>query len=150
MKIDKLLSFGKEIISICDENGITPILYGSYLYCYYTQDKKVVPHDIDFYVPKGFNEKMIKILKKRKIKYKYLKEWYCLMINKGDLKVDLDEIDFLYKGPKDFKIFNFDGMNIKCLSLKGLISIYKRSMRLSNEPEKSRYKIKYEALKKIR
>jgi len=26
MKIDKLLSFGKEIISICDENGITPIL----------------------------------------------------------------------------------------------------------------------------
>jgi hypothetical protein len=147
MKMDKLLHFGKEIISICEENGVTPIIYGSYLFCHYTKDKNVSPHDIDFYVPRGFNEKMIKIFEKNGIKYKYLKEWHCLILLRGDLKVDLGEINFLYKGPKNFVNFNFDGMPIKALSLKGLISIYKDSIKLSNEPEK--YRIKYEKLKQI-
>ena len=115
MKLDELLSFGKEIISICKENGVTPIIYGSYLFRHYIKDKNVIPHDIDFYVPKDFNEKMIKVLDKKNIKYKHLKEWHCLMIYSGDLKVDLDEIDYLYHGPNDFKKFNFEGIQIKAL-----------------------------------
>jgi len=85
-----------------------------------------------------FNEKMIRILRKRKMKYKYLKEWSCLMIHKGDLKVDLDGINFLYKGPKNFKSFNFEGIKIKCLSQEGLLSIYKASIKISDEPETRR------------
>ena len=143
-KLEELVSFGKEIISLCKENGVTPIIYGSYLFRHYTKDKMIIPHDIDFYVPEGCHEKIIAILKKRKMKYKYLEQWHCLMIYKGGLKVDLDSIDFLYKGPKDFKNFYFGGVKIKCLSLDGLISVYKMSIGLSDEPEKN--KARYEAL----
>ncbi len=148
MKISKLSSFGKEIILLCQEMGVTPIIYGSYLYKYYTKDKGTIPHDIDFYVPKGFNEKMIIILNERKIKYKHLEEWHCLMIHKGGVKVDLDEIEYLYHGPKRFKNFEFEGIPIKALSLEGLMSIYKESIKKSDEPDK--YRAKYEALKKVK
>ncbi len=102
-----LIKFAKEIIEICKSNGITPILYGSYLVLHYTKNKKMNVNDIDFYVPEEFHKKMIKILKEKNIKYKYLKEWHCLQIFKDDLKVELDSIDYLYEGPKDFKDFDF-------------------------------------------
>jgi hypothetical protein len=146
-RLIELISFGKEIISICLKNGVTPVLYGSYLFRHYTKNKLAVPHDIDFYIPDEFNDKIIAILKKKKVRYKYLKEWSCLMIYKNDLKVDLDGINFLYDGPRDFKSFNFDGLKIKCLSLNGLMHIYKKSITLSDEPKK--YKAKYDALKKF-
>ncbi len=121
----KLIKFTKEMILFCKSHGVTPIICGSYLTKYYTQDKRIVVHDIDMYVPDKFIPKAIKILDNKKIKYKYLKEWGCLKVYKEDVNIDLDALNLLYKGPKDFRDFNFKGIKIKALSPKGLLYIYK-------------------------
>ena len=102
MEINKnLIKFTKEMILFCKSHGVTPIICGSYLTKYYTQDERIVVHDVDMYVPDAFLPKAIKLLEKKKIKYKHLKEWGCLKVYKGNVNIDLDALNFLYKGPKD-------------------------------------------------
>ncbi|MBS3152299.1 hypothetical protein J4230_02715 [Candidatus Woesearchaeota archaeon] len=126
MEINKnLIKFTKEMILFCKSHGVTPIICGSYLTKYYTQDERIVVHDVDMYVPDAFLPKAIKLLEKKKIKYKHLKEWGCLKVYKGNVNIDLDALNFLYKGPKDFRDLDFEGIKLKALSPKGLLFIYK-------------------------
>lgn len=144
----KLKNFAKKIVKVCKSVNVNPILYGSLLYSHYAKDKKVKINDIDFYVPEDSLEKIIKILKEKKIKHKYFPKWYTLQMFEGKSKVELDSLEYWYKGKKDFKNFDFNGLKIKSLSLKSLTKVYERASNSSDKPEKNREK--YGVLKNLR
>lgn len=149
-KFIRLMKFGKEIVDICKRAGINPIVYGSLAFFYYTKKKDIKVNDIDFLIPEDSFDKIIEILKKKKIKYVYSPEWHTLQIFKGDLKIELDSTDFWQKDlPKNFKRFNFNNLEIRAVALKSLIKIYKKASEVSKDnPEGNRKK--YEMLKKLK
>lgn len=145
----KLKTFCKEIIDICKELKITPLVWGGLAYFGYTQQKKYVIHDIDFLVPDNSIKKVIKILKERRIKYKYISDWHLLVISKGNLKIELDPIEWYYKGHKKFKEFNFDGLIVRIVELKSLIKIYEKASKVSKDKPEQHYK-RFMELKRLK
>ncbi len=138
----ELINFGKEIVALCNKLNIMPVVHGSLaVYYYYTKDKNMEIHDIDFLVPDRCYDKVIKIVKSKKISHKNIKEWHVLQIFKNrlkieidsieynpkekrnnkkiskDLKVSLDSIEYHYKDPKKNKPFPKD---FKYFNLNGL------------------------------
>jgi hypothetical protein len=42
---EKLIPFAQEIIALCKENKISPIIYGSFAHFFYTKDKSLNVND---------------------------------------------------------------------------------------------------------
>lgn len=127
----KLIPFAKEIILICQKNGISPVIYGSFAHFYYTKDKNMKVNDIDLLIPKKYFSKIIVGLTQNKIKFKYFPEWKTLIIKKGKLKVEIDEVGEGYKTLNEkslsknvFNIIDFYGIKVRMITLKHIIEIY--------------------------
>jgi predicted nucleotidyltransferase len=103
----KLIPFAQKIISICKENKIDFLIYGSFAHFYHTRDEKMSVNDIDIIISnhkKNF-PKLVKLLKKEKIKFDYFPEWETMIIKKGKLKVEIDSVGLGYKRIKEEIIF---------------------------------------------
>ncbi len=50
----KLKKFTSEILNLCNDLKVNPLLYGCLAYFAYTQNKKVRVNDIDFLIPEFF------------------------------------------------------------------------------------------------
>jgi len=145
----RLVDFCKEIIDICDKQNVESIVYGSLAVFVYTKNKEMNVNDIDMLIREKDFAKIIKVLKKRKIKYNHDKRWHVLQILKDDLKIEFDSIDFWQKDlPKDFQELDFYGKKLKILSLNTLKSIYKKVCEISQDNPLGNKK-KFEALNKI-
>lgn len=146
----KLKKFANEILNFCNKIGISPIAYGSLILFGYTKNDKSVVNDIDFLIPEEAFEKIIKVLKKKKVKCNYSEEWHTLQIFKGKLKIELDSIDFWQKDlPKDFEKFDFDGLIVKAVSLNSLKAIYKKASKVSKDNPHGNLK-KFRELQKLK
>ncbi len=140
----KLKEFSKTILKICNEQNITPILYGSLAVFFYTQNRKMKVNDIDFLVSEKDLKKIIKVLEKRKIKYNYDSKWHVLQIVKKSLKIEFDSMDFWQKNlPEKYHELDFYGIKIQILSLNSLKEVYKKASQVSKDnPEGNRKKYK--------
>ncbi len=144
----KLKTFGREVLKICKENRINPIIYGSYMLFYYTKNNNLKVNDLDFYIKEKDFTKLIKVLEDHKIKFSYSKEWHTLQVFKRKLKIEFDSIDFWYRGSKELINLNFEGIKVKALSLESLKRIYKRASERSKDNAQGNKK-KYEMLTKL-
>ncbi len=127
----RLIPFAKEVIYICKEEGIKPLLYGSYSHLYYTRDKDIEVNDIDLIIPKRYFSKIAKALKKNKIEVipenGKIANSGSLIIKRGDLQVELDEPGVISEKDleeKKFKKIDFYGEDINIIRLKDLEKIY--------------------------
>lgn len=138
----RLKEFGNHILGILKETDVAPVVWGSLAYFLHTKDKKIIIHDIDFLVPEKSFEKIIKNLRNKNVNYRYTKKWHVIELFNGDLKIDIDSIDYWYKGSKDFKNFEIDGLDVKVVSLNNLIEVYKKASKVSKDkPEDYRKKL---------
>lgn len=122
---EKLIPLAQEIISLCKENKINPILYGSFSHFYYTKDKSLNVNDIDLLIPKKEFPKIIKELK-QKIKAEIILDGGTIIVKNGDFKIELDgsEDNELKDLQKNLIQINFYGTEIKIIGLKDLEAIY--------------------------
>jgi len=126
----ELIPFAQEIISLCQKNKIFPIIYGSFAHFYYTKDKNMNVNDLDLLIPKKDFTKAMRLLEKNNIEFEYNPEWMTIIIKKGKLKVELDEVWPGYKKLKDSSMtktsrkINFYDLNTKIITLKQLEEIY--------------------------
>jgi hypothetical protein len=140
---NKLLEFAREIVDICNEVEVNPIVYGSLAYFVYTKDKKVKINDIDFLIPKKFYNKIIKELEKRKIKYNWDPKWPILRVFKGKLLIELDPIDDWPKQVvRTSQEFSFNGLKLRVVSLDLIKKSYVLSLEKSPTPEKYAEKVR--------
>jgi hypothetical protein len=137
----KLIPFAQRVISICQENGIQPVIYGSLAHFYYTKDKNMKVNDLDILIPEKDFPKMMKLLRKNKIKFGYFPEYDSdLNVTKGKLKIEIDKVGTGYKTLKEHSvsknIFNkidFYGIEAKMITLKQLEEIYAVAYNRSRE-----------------
>ncbi len=126
----KLIPFAKKIISICKDNKIQPVIYGGFAHFFYTKDENMEVNDIDIIIPKKSFPKILRLLEKNKIKFKYYPQWQTIVIKKGKLKVEVDEIGTGYKTLNESSLLkktqriDFYGAEVRMITLKLLEEIY--------------------------
>jgi len=153
----ELIPFTKQILLICKTNKISTVIYGSFAHFYHTKDEGMKVNDIDIIIPREGLKKLIKLLKKNKIKFiRCSPNDYSLIIKKGKLKLELDEVGTGYKTIKEKTLFkkqghdkiDFYGVETGLLSLKDLIEMYPIAYDRSTE-DKARIKKKIKHLEKF-
>ena len=126
----RLIPFVKKIILICKENKIFPVIQGSFAHFYYTKDESIKVNDIDLLIQKKDFEKFMSLLKKTKIKFRYYPKWNTIIIKKGKLKIEVDDVGKGYKTLKDKNLIkstskiNFYGIEFRMITLRQLEEIY--------------------------
>lgn len=136
----KLIPFAQEIIKICRENKIDPIIYGSFSHFVHTKDKTMNVNDIDLIIPKKDLPKIANILKRKKIKSKYYPQYNTIIIEKGKLKVEIDDIGRGRKTISDDKLsknifdkVDFYGVPVRIIRLNQLEEMYSYAYNNSRE-----------------
>ena len=122
---EKLIPIAQEIIFLCKENKITPIIYGSFAHFYYTKDNSLNVNDIDFLIPKSKFSKILREVKK-KIRAEIILDGGTIILKRGKLIIELDsseekELNLLQK---NLTQIDFYGTEIKIIGLKDLENIY--------------------------
>jgi hypothetical protein len=155
-KFIRLIEFCKEVLDICNDLGVSPVLNGSLAVFAYTQNQDMNVNDVDLACSETEFPKIISALETRRISYK-LKQWHVLQILKDDLKVELDSVEHWYKDlPMVCETLQIDNYRINMLGLNRLREFYRRGTNdranKTEENEKMKYealKAKYEALEKV-
>ena len=144
----RLIEFFKEVLDICNDLGILPVLIGSLAVFAYTENEEMNVNDIDLACSESEFPKIISRLEERSISYK-LKEWHVIQILKGDLKVELDSIEYWYKDLSMIcETLQIDNHKIKMLGLQSLREFYRQGMIDRADKIEENEKIKYETLKR--
>lgn len=145
----RLREFYKELIKELKLFNINPILYGSLAFFGHTKSMDFLVNDIDFLIREKDFKPLIKMLKRKKIKYSYYPKWHTLQVFKKKLKIEFDSIDFWQKDlPNDFIILDFNGLALKSVSCRTLMKIYKRASEVSKDNPRGNRR-KYEFLRKF-
>jgi hypothetical protein len=152
----KLLEFGKQIVAICSELDIHPILSGSLAVFGYTQRQEMAVNDIDLACSELAFPRLSLALETHGIAHT-LKPWRVLQVHKGALKVEFDSLEHWMAGLPDvydtFDTLIIDGYTFNVVSLATLRELYRRGLadtaNQSDEVNQAKYAAiagKYEAL----
>ncbi|MFH1607926.1 MAG: hypothetical protein ABIA78_02235 [archaeon] len=150
----ELILFAKKIIKICKDNKITPVIYGSFAHFYHTKDENMKVNDIDILVRGKNLVKVTEVLKENKIKFRYYPEHSTIIIKKGKLRVEIDNISSDYRTikkdalPRRVDKTDFYGIEVWLLTLKHLEEMYPIAYTRSVE-NKARIKKKIKHLEKF-
>lgn len=156
-KFVRLIGFFKEVLDICGELNINPVLNGSLAVFAYTGNHEMDVNDVDLACSETEFPRISSALEERCIGYK-LKQWHVLQIFRNDLKVELDSVEYWYKGlPMDCETLQVDNYQVSMLDLHSLMEFYRQGMKdrvvKTGENERMKYealKLKFEALEKIK
>lgn len=156
-KFIRLIEFFKEVLDVCNDLNIAPVLDGSLAVFAYTENQDMNVNDVDLSCSEAEFPRIASVLEERRISYK-LREWHVLQILKDDLKIELDSMEYWYKDlPTDYEILQIDNYKINMLSLNSLREFYRQGIedraKKTDENEKIKYealKVKYEALEKMK
>lgn len=149
----KLLEFGKQVVVICNELDILPVLSGSLAVFGYTQRQDMAVNDIDLACSELAFPRLSRALDTHGITHT-LKPWHVLQVYKDALKVEFDSIEYWMPGlPEAYDTLMIDGYEFKVVSLASLLELYRRGLEdtASQRDEVNRAKhsaiaSKYEAL----
>ena len=146
-KFPRLIEFFKEVLDICDELNIAPVLNGSLAVFIYTENQEMNVNDVDLSCSEMDFPGIMNALEARGIEYK-LMEWHVLQVLKDDLKVELDSVEYWYKDlPTDCVTLQVDNHKVNMLTLSSLKEFYRQGMKDRAVKTDVNEKIKYEALK---
>ncbi len=126
----QLIPFAQKTITICKNNKINQVIYGSFSHFYHTRDEDMKVNDIDIMIKNSDFPKVIKLLEKNNIKFKYYPKWETCIVKQGKLRVEIDSVGLGYKTIKEKTIFkkspivDFYGIKAQILSLKDLEEMY--------------------------
>lgn len=144
----RLLVFFKEILDICNDLDISPILVGSVAVLAYTKDPAIDVYDVDLAIPEAEYARITKIFEEKSIEYK-LRNHHVLQAKRGDLKVELDSIEYWFRSiPLDCDTVQVDEHRVQILGLPSLTKFYAQGMedRLKKSADPNE-RAKFEALR---
>ena len=146
-KFIRLIEFFREVLDLCGELNVVPMLNGSLAVFAYTANPEMDVNDVDLACSETEFPRIISVLEARRIDYK-LKAWHVLQILRNDLKVELDSVEYWYQGlPMDCETLQVDNYQVRVLGLESLKEFYRRGLQDKAEKTGEGEKMKYEALK---
>ena len=124
----RLLTFGQEVIAICNDLGIAPLLSGSLAVFGYTQNQAMRVNDIDLACSEQEFPRLSQALVAKGIIHE-LKAWRVLQARRDDLKVEFDSLEYWMTNlPEDYDILLIDGCVFKVVGLASLKEMYRRGL----------------------
>lgn len=124
----RLLEFCKEVVAICNDLEIAPVLNGSLAVFGYTQGEALRVNDIDLACSELEFPRLSRALHAQGIAYA-LKEWHVLQARQDDLKVEFDSIEYWMADlPEDYDTLVIDGYMFQVVSLSSLKELYRRGL----------------------
>lgn len=137
----RLLALCREILAVCSELDIRPVLSGSLAVFAYTQAAGMRVHDIDLACSEREFPRLSRALAARGIAHE-LREWRVLQVRQGDLKVEFDSMEQWMGGvPGEFDTLVVDGTLFRVVSLPALRELYRRGLEATagNEAERAKH-----------
>jgi hypothetical protein len=126
--VSSLLAFCKEIIAICHEVVVSPLLTGSLAVFGYTQNQAISVNDIDLACSEREFPRLSHALAAKQMMHE-LKAWHVLQVRKEGLKVEFDSIEYwLADVPIDYTTLIIDGYAFNVVSLSTLRELYRRGL----------------------
>ena len=142
----ELLEFYREVVSLCGDLNITPVLSGSLAVFAYTRDQTLEVHDIDLACSEAAFPKLSHALSARGIEGS-LKAWNVLQVRWGALKLEFDSLEHWMHGlPKDFDTLNIEGTLFRVYSLASLTELYRRGLEATADGGQAASPIKHAAI----
>lgn len=124
----RLLAFCKEILAVCHDLGIAPVLSGSLAAFAYTRDQALAVNDVDLACSEREFPRLGRALAAKGIAHE-VKPWHVLQARKGDLKVEFDSMEYwLADLPEGYEALLIGGCEFRVVSLSGLRELYRRGL----------------------
>jgi len=146
----ELLAFAGEILKLCRELSVVPIVYGGLAYLYYTEDESISVRDLDLLVPESAFPDFIRLLDQQNDLTCKLMPYHSLEVFKGDFEIDLDATGhFLGTRSSKTEQVEIAGMLFHMINLESLIGIYQEGLdnmpairKLDEKKKRSEYKLR--------
>ncbi len=124
----KLLAFYQEVIAVCHELDIIPLLTGSLAVFGYTQDQAISVNDIDLACSEVEFPRLSRALASKGIAHE-VKAWHVLQARRDGLKVEFDSIEhWMADVPIDCDSLTIDGYTFNVVNLASLRELYRRGL----------------------
>jgi hypothetical protein len=124
----RLFAFCQEVVAVCHDLDITPILTGSLAVFGYTRNQAMSVDDIDLACSELEFPKLSLALASNGIAHE-VKIWHVLQARKDGLKVEFDSIEhWMTDLPEDYDTLVIDGYAFKVVSVSSLKELYRRGL----------------------
>ncbi|MCA9893428.1 MAG: hypothetical protein KC615_10620 [Anaerolineae bacterium] len=148
----RLLAFGQDVLDVCSDLKIMPILNASLAVFAYTQNREMVVNDIDMLIPEAEFGKLGDALTKHSMQVE-LKPYHVLRVLRDDLKIDFDSQDYWppvwgISLSETHIITLFGKFQVKIMALHDLIRTYQVGA-LQDANRSADYQTKLKALERV-
>ncbi len=124
----RLLAFYQDIIPVCHDLHITPLLTGSLAVFGYTRNPMMRVNDIDLACSESVFPRLSCALAAQGMESE-VKAWHVLQVRKDDLKVEFDSIEYWFAGvPADYDTLIIDEYVFNVVGLSSLQELYRRGL----------------------
>ena len=123
-----LMSFAREVLAVCDEAGVRPILSGSLAVFAYTRDPTMEVRDVDLSCPESHFPRLRRALEGRGIGCR-VRGWHVLQAVRGDLKVEFDATErWMRDIPERYEAAEIGDLRFRMVGVDGLRELYRRGL----------------------
>lgn len=126
--VSRLLAFCAEIIAVCEELGIDPILSSSLAVFAYTRDPRMTVNDIDLSCSEEDFPRLAQALQLMGCACN-VTDWHVLQVRRGDLKVEFDSREFWMRDlPGDHETLSIGSLTVRMVGPRSLTELYRRGL----------------------
>jgi hypothetical protein len=124
----RLMSFAREVLGVCDEVGIKPVLSASLAVFAYTQDPTMEVHDVDLSCSESHFPRLRQALEGRGVDCR-ITSWHVLQAVRDDLKVEFDATEhWMQDIPERHEIVKVGDVQFWMVGVDGLRELYRRGL----------------------
>jgi hypothetical protein len=124
----RLTDFARDVLAICDDIGVEPIMDGSLAVFAYTRDPNLEVHDIDFSCSEPDFPQLRQGLQERGIQCE-IRSWHVLQARRDGLKLEFGAIEHWMQGiPVGWEWVTIAGIQFQVLRLEYLREQYRRGL----------------------
>ena len=122
----KLMSFAEDILALCDEINLAPILDGSLAVFAYTRDTCMEVRDVDLNCSESDFPRLQRALEALGT-FCEITGWHVLQVRRDGLKVEFGATEHWMQGiAEDYEILKAEGIELVMVSISGLRELYMR------------------------
>ncbi len=147
----KLMIFAQDVLAICADVGLTPILDGSLSVFAYTQDESIEVHDVDFSCSEADFPPLLHALETQGFAAK-VTDWHVLQVRRDGMKVEFGATEYwLPVSPESYEALTIRGVEFVMLKLDDLRELYMwglvETAKLDDEPGQLKHRAIMEKLR---
>lgn len=122
------MSFAREVLGVCDEVGIKPIVSASLAVFAYTQNPTLEVHDVDLSCSESDFPRRRQALEDRGIDCR-ITNWHVLRAARTDLKVEFDATEYWMQDiPEHYEPARIGDLQFWMVDIDGLRELYRRGL----------------------